>query len=668
MKVKINGIEYTYNKKVTILNALKDKGFDIPTLCYDERMLPFGSCRLCLVKVKDKGILTSCNNYIEDGMEIITDDNEIEKLRKINLKLLADNYPKGYKEKYPYKRFHELMNRYGLDGYKDKEDEKLYDTSHPYIYVNMNRCINCYNCVRVCEDVIGKLVWREINRGSNTLIIAEGNKLGNSSCISCRSCIDVCPTGAIEDSFIIKYGHPDKFIESSCTLCSVTCPIKVGVSNGKPVMIYGNDSKLKLSANCIIGKYQWENLYYSNDRVYQPLLRSENNWKSVNYDDALNILSDQIKKSINSYGPNSIGFIVANRISLEEYYLLNLLAKDIIKTNNIFSIVDINYGDSIKKYVPPLNGEKTLKHNEIQSLGTILAIGDIERHHPTISSILRDNAIKGKSNLISIDDINDYRSIHEQSDFYSRLSKEKMLDLFKALEFLILSKEKYDKQYLEKYFKDLEGYLNKISSNINNKTKEIAEGIFKLINKTPIAIFFEFDNYIAEEVFNLYLIMKSSYSNVNLIPLISEGDVIESFYFINENNINLNNIYDVIRNLKSLIIIGNNLIAYSKNRDELIKLLHNVDFVAEITPIIDTSARYYAKLIIPSPTFLEKSGHYLSYDFDIREVNKAVNNKLKQEFDIFNDLMVRLGGKSVDQKESYEKLVSNLKFITFNNT
>jgi len=668
MKVKINGIEYTYNKKVTILNALKDKGFDIPTLCYDERMSPFGSCRLCLVKVKDKGILTSCNNYIEDGMEIITDDNEIEKLRKINLKLLADNYPKGYKEKYPYKRFHELMNRYGLDGYKDKEDEKLYDTSHPYIYVNMNRCINCYNCVRVCEDVIGKLVWREINRGSNTLIIAEGNKLGNSSCISCRSCIDVCPTGAIEDSFIIKYGHPDKFIESSCTLCSVTCPIKVGVSNGKPVMIYGNDSKLKLSANCIIGKYQWENLYYSNDRVYQPLLRSENNWKSVNYDDALNILSDQIKKSINSYGPNSIGFIVANRISLEEYYLLNLLAKDIIKTNNIFSIVDINYGDSIKKYVLPLNGEKTLKHNEIQSLGTILAIGDIERHHPTISSILRDNAIKGKSNLISIDDINDYRSIHEQSDFYSRLSKEKMLDLFKALEFLILSKEKYDKQYLEKYFKDLEGYLNKISSNINNKTKEIAEGIFKLINKTPIAIFFEFDNYIAEEVFNLYLIMKSSYSNVNLIPLISEGDVIESFYFINENNINLNNIYDVIRNLKSLIIIGNNLIAYSKNRDELIKLLHNVDFVAEITPIIDTSARYYAKLIIPSPTFLEKSGHYLSYDFDIREVNKAVNNKLKQEFDIFNDLMVRLGGKSVDQKESYEKLVSNLKFITFNNT
>jgi len=668
MKVKINGIEYTYNKKVTILNALKDKGFDIPTLCYDERMSPFGSCRLCLVKVKDKGILTSCNNYIEDGMEIITDDNEIEKLRKVNLKLLADNYPKGYKEKYPYKRFHELMNRYGLDGYKDKEDEKLYDTSHPYIYVNMNRCINCYNCVRVCEDVIGKLVWREINRGSNTLIIAEGNKLGNSSCISCRSCIDVCPTGAIEDSFIIKYGHPDKFIESSCTLCSVTCPIKVGVSNGKPVMIYGNDSKLKLSANCIIGKYQWENLYYSNDRVYQPLLRSENNWKSVNYDDALNILSDQIKKSINSYGPNSIGFIVANRISLEEYYLLNLLAKDIIKTNNIFSIVDINYGDSIKKYVLPLNGEKTLKHNEIQSLGTILAIGDIERHHPTISSILRDNAIKGKSNLISIDDINDYRSIHEQSDFYSRLSKEKMLDLFKALEFLILSKEKYDKQYLEKYFKDLEGYLNKISSNINNKTKEIAEGIFKLINKTPIAIFFEFDNYIAEEVFNLYLIMKSSYSNVNLIPLISEGDVIESFYFINENNINLNNIYDVIRNLKSLIIIGNNLIAYSKNRDELIKLLHNVDFVAEITPIIDTSARYYAKLIIPSPTFLEKSGHYLSYDFDIREVNKAVNNKLKQEFDIFNDLMVRLGGKSVDQKESYEKLVSNLKFITFNNT
>lgn len=665
MKVKINGIEYNFDKRITILNALRDKGIDVPTLCYDERLSPYGSCRLCLVKISGKGIVTSCNNYISDGMEIITDDPDVEELRKENLKLLAENYPAGYKNKYPDKRFHELLNKYGLDGYKKIENEELYDRSHPYIYVNMNRCVNCYNCVRVCEDVIGKLVWRTVNRGYNTLVVAEDDKLGNSSCISCRSCIDVCPSGAIEDSFVINYGYPNKFVESSCILCSATCPIKVGISNDKPVMIKGDESKLKLSASCIIGKYQWENLYYSNDRIKEPLMKSENNWRKIKYEDALNILANKIQESIKSYGPNSIGFLVSNRISLEEYFILNKLAKDLIKTNNIYSIVDINYSN-IRKLYSIINEANPIKLNEIEKMGTIISIGDIERHHPAISSMLRNAWLRGKSNLIVIDDIKDFRSIHEQSDIYLYDKKENLINLFRAIEIKLIKEGKYDKNYIEKYIGNANEFLSKIMSvKIEKQYEDIANNVMNFINKMPISIFVEVEDEMVDELIYFYLILKSVYENVNINPLINDGDVFESLYLIQNGFIDKNkkDLINEIGNLKVLIIIGSNLVTWSTQREELMKSLSKIEFVAEISPIIDTTAKYLVKMIIPSPTFLEKDGHYLSQDFNLREVNKAIDSKVKQEFDIINDLIIRLGGEKQEKNEALKNIINMLSFI-----
>jgi len=92
-RVRIDGKEVVLEKRTTILNAARRAGIDIPSLCYDERLQPYGSCRLCLVEVKGKGLVTSCSTFVEDGMEVSTETPEVVKHRKTILELLGRPLP-----------------------------------------------------------------------------------------------------------------------------------------------------------------------------------------------------------------------------------------------------------------------------------------------------------------------------------------------------------------------------------------------------------------------------------------------------------------------------------------------------------------------------------------------------------------------------------------------
>ena len=79
-------------------------------------------------------------------------------------------------------------------------DVQLEDRSHPYIAVDMSRCIDCYRCVRICDEVQGQRVWHVRDRGLETRIVPDGPSLRESSCVGCGACVDTCPTGALEDA------------------------------------------------------------------------------------------------------------------------------------------------------------------------------------------------------------------------------------------------------------------------------------------------------------------------------------------------------------------------------------------------------------------------------------------------------------------------------------
>ena len=231
----INGKSYEFRETVSILEATRSLGIEVPTLCHDERLKPAGACRLCVVEVEGwSHPAISCHTQLSDGMVIRTETDPLRAERKGVLSLLAHRYPREALQQAPNKTFHGYLNLYGLlDEVSGSTDSRLIDDSHPYIHVDMNRCIDCYRCVRICDEVQGQFVWQVWNRGAETRIVPDsGTNLRESSCVSCGACVDTCPTGALEDKTILSLGTPTAWTKTTCAYCGTGCEMNVGTRDG----------------------------------------------------------------------------------------------------------------------------------------------------------------------------------------------------------------------------------------------------------------------------------------------------------------------------------------------------------------------------------------------------------------------------------------------------
>ena len=181
MHAIINQHEYEFADGLTVLQALRSVHLNVPTLCHDERLQPCGECRMCLVEITQHGqtrFATACHTPLADGMQFATHTAALEDERRSLLAMLAGRYQTEVVNRFQAKPLHQLFRQYDLlEACYGAADESLRDVSHPYIAVDMARCIDCYRCVRICDEVQGQFVWEILNRGAETRI-APSNKNG----------------------------------------------------------------------------------------------------------------------------------------------------------------------------------------------------------------------------------------------------------------------------------------------------------------------------------------------------------------------------------------------------------------------------------------------------------------------------------------------------------
>lgn len=204
INIKINGADYSVPAGITVLEACKYAGIDIPTLCYLKDINEIGACRLCLVEVKGaRGLVTSCVYPVNDGMEISTNTDKVRESRMMNIQLVLSAHKKKCLSciRSTNCELQKLAADYGVDeDYFSSDDKEEYpiDASSPSIIRDNNKCILCRRCVAACDKLQGIGAIGTVNRGYDSVIGSQfGMKLADTSCINCGQCIVACPVGAL---------------------------------------------------------------------------------------------------------------------------------------------------------------------------------------------------------------------------------------------------------------------------------------------------------------------------------------------------------------------------------------------------------------------------------------------------------------------------------------
>lgn len=203
VNIKINNMPLSVPKGISILEAARTVGIEIPTLCYLKKINEIGACRICMVEVKGaRSLVTACVYPVSEGMEIFTNTEKVRKSRKLTLELILSTHDKKCLScvRSGTCELQQLCKEFGVDDENYFEGENPvheYDDSADHLIRDNSKCILCRRCVAACEaqhiSVIGANA-----RGFDTHIGSAFEKsLESVSCVSCGQCIVNCPTGAL---------------------------------------------------------------------------------------------------------------------------------------------------------------------------------------------------------------------------------------------------------------------------------------------------------------------------------------------------------------------------------------------------------------------------------------------------------------------------------------
>jgi bidirectional [NiFe] hydrogenase diaphorase subunit len=190
----------------TILEAAREHGIDIPTLCHIQGLSDVGACRLCLVEVKGVGRLqAACVTLVSEGMEVVTDSERLRRYRRTILEMLFTerNHVCSVCVSNGHCELQTLAQTLGMTHVHLPylRDMHHVDASHERFVVDHNRCVLCTRCVRVCDEVEGAHTWDVLGRGTAARVITDLNQPWGTSetCTGCGKCVHVCPTGALSE-------------------------------------------------------------------------------------------------------------------------------------------------------------------------------------------------------------------------------------------------------------------------------------------------------------------------------------------------------------------------------------------------------------------------------------------------------------------------------------
>ncbi len=348
--ITINDKEYQVEDGLSILEAVRAQGMEIPTLCYHPELSISGGCRLCLVEdLESNQLIPSCSTEVSDGLKINIDNERVERARKSVVDLLLSDHPLDCMvcEADGNCTLQDLAYKYDIQesSFGAKRDSRFeIENDNPFIVHDPDKCILCGRCIRVDNEVQCSDAIDFVNRGFTTKVgaaLKEDLGSDDSSCVFCGQCVEMCPTGALTYKPSIGEGreYDLEHTETTCGYCGVGCKLDLKTRDNKVVevgSIYREGTPNPVGESCVKGRFGYEFIDHP-DRLKTPLIKDKETgeFNEASWDEALDYIGDKFKQIKQESGGDAFGALCSARCTNEENYLMQKLMRAGLGTHTI---------------------------------------------------------------------------------------------------------------------------------------------------------------------------------------------------------------------------------------------------------------------------------------------------------------------------------------------